>query len=553
MVRGVPQAVQGDGVGVATAAGIKWGRDSALVASVVRRAARAAGLLDAAARLLPALPGARAAHGPLGDLDALEDLVRASATSNPGADGFLTFAARSIPAFYSQLLSGPDNTNLLKAPSRAACQKCHTSYRQVAPSGDLLIPHRAHVEVLKIECVACHKDLVHSLNRRGFNRPEMERCLEQCHDGDKATNECVKCHTRKQTPASHTQRGLARRSTAQMAKSEDCGDVPRLDARLLRRLPREAAALARRQLEEGPRTARQGARRRLPRVPRRREVLQGVPLMAATAPQTAGRSPASSVLALLLLVVLPGFLATRPGFFGRVPSLSEKYETWSTSTHAEAGCEECHVPPGVVARTALPRAHGRRVLPLARLPLAGAERLRHADERGVPRVPQRPAHRLAQGRPADPAPRARHRPEDEVRRVPRLPRPREESRGQAHPADGRLPALPRRRHREEQLHGVPHQEGRAREPPRPRTGRSSTRRRRPTPSATAATSGPRTGASTATRAVRGRTARTGAPRTASRSTKHRSCEACHDGAFCIRCHGEVPPGELRSRRSSMVK
>ena len=51
----------------------------------------------------------------------------------PGAKGFLTFAAESIPAFYSQLLQGPTNTNLLKAPSRAACQKCHTSYRRVAP------------------------------------------------------------------------------------------------------------------------------------------------------------------------------------------------------------------------------------------------------------------------------------------------------------------------------------------------------------------------------------------------------------------------------------
>ncbi len=123
----------------------------------------------------------------------------------PGARGFLTFAAESVPAFYSQLLSGPDNTNLLKAPSRAACQKCHTSYRRVAPSGDLLIPHRAHVETLKIECAACHKDMVHSLNRRGFNRPEMEGCLEQCHDGDQASNECLDCHTRKETPATHSQ------------------------------------------------------------------------------------------------------------------------------------------------------------------------------------------------------------------------------------------------------------------------------------------------------------------------------------------------------------
>lgn len=121
----------------------------------------------------------------------------------PGVGGLVSFTVETIPKFYSQLAQGPDETNLLKPPARVACQKCHTSYRSVAPSGDLLIPHRAHVEVLGLECVVCHKDLVHTMNRRGFNRPEMELCLAQCHDGDTATNECVKCHTRKQTPETH--------------------------------------------------------------------------------------------------------------------------------------------------------------------------------------------------------------------------------------------------------------------------------------------------------------------------------------------------------------
>jgi len=120
----------------------------------------------------------------------------------PGFSGFVSFAARSVPAFYSQLVSGASDTNLLDAPGRAACQKCHTAYRTVAPSGDLLIPHRAHVEVLEMECVTCHKDLVHSENRRGFNRPEMEGCLT-CHNGEDASNECADCHTDKATPQSH--------------------------------------------------------------------------------------------------------------------------------------------------------------------------------------------------------------------------------------------------------------------------------------------------------------------------------------------------------------
>ncbi len=140
-----------------------------------------------------------------------------------GAGALLTFAVRSIPAFYSQLITGPSATNLPDSPTKSACQKCHTTYRQVSPAGDLLIPHRAHVTVLDMECVSCHKDLVHSLNRRGFNRPEMEGCVEQCHDGDTADDECVSCHTRKNVPETHKRKDwLAVHGT--MADTIDCAE-----------------------------------------------------------------------------------------------------------------------------------------------------------------------------------------------------------------------------------------------------------------------------------------------------------------------------------------
>jgi len=139
---------------------------------------------------------------------------------DPGARGFLTFAARSIPAFYSQLFQGASSTNLLRAPDREACQKCHTTYRTVAPSGDLRIPHRAHVVVLGMECKTCHKNLVHSPNRRGFNRPEMEDCLT-CHDGDTASNECSDCHTDKAAPENHAQKNWPE-IHGQMAEKIDC-------------------------------------------------------------------------------------------------------------------------------------------------------------------------------------------------------------------------------------------------------------------------------------------------------------------------------------------
>lgn len=141
---------------------------------------------------------------------------------DPGIRKSVSFGARSIPAFYSQLLAGPKQTNLLTAPARQACRKCHTAYRQVSPDGDLLIPHKAHVEVLGLDCVVCHKDLVHSANTKGFNRPEMETCLEQCHDGVKATDKCVKCHTRKQTPESHSSKDWLE-IHGRMSETTDCG------------------------------------------------------------------------------------------------------------------------------------------------------------------------------------------------------------------------------------------------------------------------------------------------------------------------------------------
>jgi hypothetical protein len=139
---------------------------------------------------------------------------------DPGPIGFLTFAAKSIPDFYSQLLFGPKSTNLLSAPHTAACQKCHTNYRQVSPNGDLIIPHRAHVAVLKIDCPVCHKNLVHSLNSKGFNSPQMTTCLE-CHNGTRATNKCVKCHTRKEVPPSHKRKDWLQ-IHSQQTKTVDC-------------------------------------------------------------------------------------------------------------------------------------------------------------------------------------------------------------------------------------------------------------------------------------------------------------------------------------------
>lgn len=141
----------------------------------------------------------------------------------PGVPGMARFAAHAVPAFYSQLIRGPRPANLLPVPGIAACRKCHTDFRQVSSSGDLNIPHKAHVAVLGIKCATCHEDLVHSVNDKGFNQPSMTMCLDSCHDGDRASAECVDCHTRKQVPDSHRSKDwLAVHST--MSAQVDCGE-----------------------------------------------------------------------------------------------------------------------------------------------------------------------------------------------------------------------------------------------------------------------------------------------------------------------------------------
>ncbi len=53
-------------------------------------------------------------------------------------------------------------------------------------------------------------------------------------------------------------------------------------------------------------------------------------------------------VALVVVVVGPGFTATQPSFFQRFATLGPYYETWSASTHANVTCQHCHVAPGLV-------------------------------------------------------------------------------------------------------------------------------------------------------------------------------------------------------------
>lgn len=114
----------------------------------------------------------------------------------------IAYGARMLSEFYISLVDAGREPALFPKPTSAACSDCHIDLRTVSPSGDLNIPHRAHVDVLEMECIECHRFLVHAAGPEGSNRPPMAGCLE-CHDGVVAKSECVSCHTDKDEPDTH--------------------------------------------------------------------------------------------------------------------------------------------------------------------------------------------------------------------------------------------------------------------------------------------------------------------------------------------------------------
>lgn len=114
----------------------------------------------------------------------------------------LAHSATMVGQFYLSLVSPGRQLDAYPPPTNASCQGCHESLISVSPSGDLIIPHRAHVDVLGLQCVRCHSNLVHHPDAAGRDIPLMAGCLT-CHDGKQAKNTCTTCHTAKATPESH--------------------------------------------------------------------------------------------------------------------------------------------------------------------------------------------------------------------------------------------------------------------------------------------------------------------------------------------------------------
>ncbi len=114
----------------------------------------------------------------------------------------VVYRVRMVGEFYLSFTSRSRSPKLFGMPTNEACQTCHSDLRTVSPRGDLQIPHRAHVTILKMQCVECHDYLVHELNSQGKHTPSMAGCL-RCHDGDAAKDTCTACHTEKAAPKNH--------------------------------------------------------------------------------------------------------------------------------------------------------------------------------------------------------------------------------------------------------------------------------------------------------------------------------------------------------------
>lgn len=120
----------------------------------------------------------------------------------PKNRGVTAFTAKTVGSFYLRFFLGPDSRGSLQKPANVSCLECHSGTRTASPSGDLRIPHRAHVDVLKMACIECHAYVVHRKNPEGNHRPRMVSCLS-CHDGKRASSKCDDCHKKKSSPVSH--------------------------------------------------------------------------------------------------------------------------------------------------------------------------------------------------------------------------------------------------------------------------------------------------------------------------------------------------------------
>lgn len=120
----------------------------------------------------------------------------------PGLLNGIKYRAGLVSKIITQVVQSPTRPTTIILPDNANCENCHKTNRKITASGDIIIPHKAHVKVLRMRCVTCHRQLVHARGTGARNKPGMTICYK-CHDGKVAKNSCSACHTDKNTPEDH--------------------------------------------------------------------------------------------------------------------------------------------------------------------------------------------------------------------------------------------------------------------------------------------------------------------------------------------------------------
>ena len=92
------------------------------------------------------------------------------------------------------------------------------------------------------------------------------------------------------------------------------------------------------------------------------------------------------VVAVLVAVALPIFSTLQPRYYKRYASLHGRMVNWEVSTHAKVPCSGCHMNPGVGGFLAFAAQGDSCVLLAAHLRPQAEQRLRLAEQAGVPEV-----------------------------------------------------------------------------------------------------------------------------------------------------------------------
>ncbi|WP_407310746.1 cytochrome c3 family protein [Desulfosporosinus sp. SB140] len=121
----------------------------------------------------------------------------------PGAVSLVTHKMSSLQQLYLHLTGNVPNTIVMnEAIKNEVCEQCHSTMRQVTPSGDIKIPHDKHL-AQGISCVACHAGVVHGyVAERGLTQKKDQSTWTEAKaekvstfdDTKLAMEVCLNCH-----------------------------------------------------------------------------------------------------------------------------------------------------------------------------------------------------------------------------------------------------------------------------------------------------------------------------------------------------------------------